>query len=141
MPFLLVVWIERNFVADRGVGIAGHSGGEGGKTLDECKLWCDETDGCNSIAWRTEGSCWLKKKCLSEDELSYVGNTDGFMSYYKPCTASGMVVLIHGRQYLYKYDSSNNLTIQLHFGLYSLLDRIKYFINSKFHVYMKVNMI
>ena len=92
----IIAWIERFLVADQGVGIAGHSGVAGAKTLAECKTWCDETDGCNSIAWRKAGDCWLKEKCLTEDEPNILGNTYGFKSYYQPCTGSSMRILIHG---------------------------------------------
>ena len=95
MVLLIIEWIGRQLVADQGVGINGHAGGTAGKTLEECELWCDQTDGCNSIAWRTQGDCWLKDKCLTAAEPSNEGNTIGFMSYYKPCTVSGMIIITH----------------------------------------------
>ena len=93
-------------MADQGTGIAGHAGGTSGKTLDECKAFCDETAGCNSIAWRSAGDCWLKEKCLTLEEPSNTGNVNGFKSYYKPCT--GMLMLIH----YYYYQRRKNIYIQ-----------------------------
>ena len=61
--------------------------GPDGKTLEQCKIWCDQTDGCNSIAWNPNGACWMKEKCLTGNEP---GRNNEFKSYYKPCAGSGM---------------------------------------------------
>ena len=89
---LITEWIERPLVADEGTGIGGHNG-DNGKTLDECKAFCVETDGCNSIAWRNAGDCWLKDKCLTEEEPSDANPASGFKSYYIPCPGPSMLML------------------------------------------------
>ena len=88
-------WIERPLAADDGETIDGNWGGATGKSLDECKLWCAETDGCNSITWRKGGDCWLKNKCLTPSEPSKTSPSGGFMSYYMPCTVSGRIIIMH----------------------------------------------
>jgi len=75
-------WRERTLVADQGEDIDGNSGGSNGKTLPECKNWCEQTTGCNSMVWRTEGDCWLKTKVLMADDPSETSATNGFKSYY-----------------------------------------------------------
>ena len=91
MVHFIIDWIERELVADEGVEITGHSS----KTLEECKIWCGETGGCNSFSWSAQWGCYLKEKCLTEDEPSNEGSTNGYKSYYKLCTESGIVVKIH----------------------------------------------
>ena len=87
-------WIQRDLVADEGFEISRHTS----KTLDECKLLCDDTDGCNSIAWKAQGvlqsNCYLKEKCLTKDEQSSF-IAWGFKSYYKPCMVSSKILVIH----------------------------------------------
>ena len=87
--------MERPLVDDEGIGIAGTSGGLSGKTLGECKTFCVETAGCNSITWHHSGECWLKEKCVTKDEPSETDNTFGFKSYYMPCTGKGIHILKH----------------------------------------------
>ena len=93
----IVEWIERPKVANTGVGITGIIGNKAGaKTLPECKIWCEDTDGCNSIAFEhTRGDCWLKEKCLTEDEPSD-GNVYStvWKSYYRPCKSSSMPLIL-----------------------------------------------
>lgn len=76
-------WIGRTLVSDEGYEIAGVNSG---KTLEECKIWCDHTDDCNSIAWQPAGACYLKQKCLNEGMDSKV--VGEFKSYFKPCRGS-----------------------------------------------------
>ena len=103
-----VEWIERPLVAEQGTGITGHHGTAIGKTLDECKTFCVETDGCNSITWRNSGACWLKEKCLTEEEPTHEGNAYDFKSYYKPCAPPGMRILIHVTFQFNFYNNSKN---------------------------------
>ena len=95
--FLVIEWIERPLVAEEGTGLGGHGGGSSGKTLDECKAWCVETGGCNSIVWRDAGDCWLKDRCVTAEEPSnecrFQNECNGFKTYYIPCTGSGMFML------------------------------------------------
>ena len=81
-------WIERDLVADEGETLLGPIS----KTLDECKISCDNTADCNSISWNAPRECFLKKKCLTEHEQSKPHS--GFKSYYKPCMMSGMIIII-----------------------------------------------
>ena len=89
-------WIERTLVADEGVEIKGVPSG---KSLEQCKTWCDETNGCNSIAWAVNGGCYLKKKCLTESDPSK--SIYEYKSYYKPC--QGMCTLNNGISISIKY--------------------------------------
>ena len=83
--YFILEWIERDLVADEGVAI---TDGEH-KTLEECKMWCDQTIGCNSVSWATQTQrCHLKEKCLTKDEPSK--DIPGYKSYYKPCSVSCM---------------------------------------------------
>ena len=94
MVYLIIEWIERELVAYQGVEITMHSS----KTLEECKIWCGETDGCNSFSWSSQYGCFLKEKCVTGDEASNAGSSNGYKSYYKLCTESGMrKVLKHKR--------------------------------------------
>ena len=75
-------------MADEGVEIAMNSS----KTLEECKIWCDDTDSCNSFSWREQWGCYLKEKCITKDEPSNTGGSNGYKTYYKHCTESGICV-------------------------------------------------
>ena len=83
MVVIIVEWHERDLVEDEG-GFMGHSDD---KSLEECKKWCGDTDGCNSFSWSKTFGCFLKDKCLTADEPSKI-NQD-FVSYYRPCSESG----------------------------------------------------
>ena len=87
----IIEWIERDLVADEGVGIPGDSS----KTLEECKILCGETDNCNSFSWSAKWGCFLKKKCITEDEPSNTGGSNGYKTYYKHCTESGICVNVN----------------------------------------------
>ena len=95
MLFLTIDWVERQPAAGPGEGITGHSWKEGVKTRIECKRWCEETDGCNNIAWREEGDCWLRKKCLTKEYITKKGDHNGFMNYYKPCEGSRKLKMLY----------------------------------------------
>ena len=107
MARFIIEWRGRDLVADEGVGIA-HSVFPSIMTLDQCKKTCDETDGCNSIAWNMLNNterCFLKQKCLTEDEPSNPSKDKlDFKSYFKPCTSPGICILIHVPEYLYIID-------------------------------------
>ena len=90
----IIEWIERDLVADEGVGIPGDSS----KTLEECKILCGETDNCNSFSWSAKWGCYLKEKCITENEPSKSGGSNEFKSYYKPCKESGIFVKINAPQ-------------------------------------------
>ena len=93
LHYYVVEWFERDLVVDEGVGITGVRSGPLGKTIQECKKWCDENYDCNSIAWNPPGDCYLKEKCLTEDDPWLINKK--YKSYYKPCAGSGMSILIH----------------------------------------------
>jgi len=81
-------WFVRDLVADEGEGLAG-VGAADGKTLAECKDWCNKTARCKSFAYHPSGGCWLKAKCVSEDEPAR-GTADrdaAWKSFYKQCDA------------------------------------------------------
>ena len=85
-------WIERPLVNDEGVGIDGTSPKDGdGKSFEECKIWCENTEGCNSFSWKSEGNCYLKEKCLSLSDLNS-DNPRRFKSYFKPCAGGYMYI-------------------------------------------------
>ena len=78
-------------MADEGVAIGGVIGkwdGKPGKSLGGCKQWCEDTVGCNSIAWDSvDHDCHIKKKCLTSTEASKTYRN--FKSYYLPCNVAG----------------------------------------------------
>ena len=84
--------MERNLVASEGEDITHLNADPHGKTLEQCQHTCDQTDGCKSITWGPSGKCFLKKKCVTEQENSNID--ENFMTYYKPCVGSGICILI-----------------------------------------------
>ena len=95
-------------MAEQGEGLGGHDGGSDAKTLDQCKSWCVQTDGCHSIVWRAAGDCWMNDKCVTAEDQSADGsNHNGFKSYYIPCTGPGMLMLRHYYYYIY---NNNNIS-------------------------------
>ena len=78
-------------MADEGVSITM----DPSMNLDECMIWCGDTDGCNSFIWSEDWGCYLKDKCVTMDDPSSTGSTNGFKSYYKRCKGSGMMAKIN----------------------------------------------
>ena len=82
-------WKERELVLHEGNGLGGSNGRY---SLDECKKWCDRTDGCNSISYRrTYKQCYLKDKCVTPNDDSKA--VYDYKTYYKPCV-TGILLYI-----------------------------------------------
>ena len=91
--------MERTLVAVEGYDITDLNADPHGKTLEQCQRKCDQTDGCKSIAWEPSGMCFLKEKCVTEEEPAKNEFQNEFqktfMTYYKPCVESGIGILIN----------------------------------------------